>query len=158
MKKRELQELLKAMIKEALSQQYAGKTSHASKYRRSKLHPDEWGKDKAASQPIPPDETIRSQLGDLLVPILTNIEDMPALPIQVYDPRSKKTVIISDEKHKQLINQTAERLLLGHSVMKKDLMTLAKYIMASRVLPKLSLAAILRGLVTVFDKKTQSSS
>lgn len=157
MKKKDLQSLVLKMISEALTEAMntMGKSKATSHYRRSKLHPGELTQSKTvkmakaiASEPKEPVKDVSS----VLEPILASIESLPAPMMQVVDPKSKKAVLMPNAAQHAKMIQTAEVILLGQPVPKKDVTLLARYILASKAVPGLALNQILKALVSIHQK------
>jgi hypothetical protein len=152
MKKTELRALIEALVKETIEE--VSRPSQTRHYRKSKMGQQlDKAKPKSLFAPPPPDPR-EEQLLNTLTQVLVNVEQFPALLIPQEDPKDpSKQVMVPNKQQRALAVQTAERVLNHQPVGKKDLDTLARFLLASRALPRMPLTVILRGLVRIFNKE-----
>jgi hypothetical protein len=154
MKKRELQALIESLVQETLQEARPGASRH---YRKSKMGQQLDKVEKVptprkslfAPQTDPDEEKILSRLTQVLV----TIDQYPPLNIPSPDPKDpKKQIMLPNKQQHAIVVQAAEKVLNHLPVSKKDLDTLARFILASNALPRLPLTVLIRGLVRIFNK------
>lgn len=145
-------------------------------FRRSKWHPEERAKAKALKlkkkktgwfgqnisrngEFIDASSNLYAPQGDsnivnALIPILSNIHAIPALRGQVLDPGTKTYKLLPNEAQKAHAIETAESILIGRNVPKKEVVALAKFLYGSRILGAVSYRQITKGLIDIFHQSS----
>ncbi len=125
-------------------------------YRKSKLHPDNLrlGKKRLNFDAHKEkQETEMALLKAQLTTVLQSIEEYPAPEVVRVDPKSGQPQQFQDVKGRVSAIATAKKILKSVATPKKDIQTLALYIVSLGVFPKVPFTSLVRAIVEIFEKR-----